>query len=161
MKLKHPYFIIKVDYKRKLKNLIISTLYFSVNKNINEENFQINYELINRVEKIRCTPVFFKNSVTSDEVLNEFKENSLRPANLFELLAFNEELDFNFTLLALGSFTYDFYGNKLIPGINFTSNYINHFWWNESIVKKNLSLYSYDKIFEKNTYFLAVVSQPL
>lgn len=161
MKNKHGFFIIPIDYGQKISKIISPLLFFSINKNINDENFPSPPEILDKKRKIICTPISFRDIRETKIILKELKKNSLRPANLLELLCFDREIEFNFPLVALGSHCLDYYGEKQVPGISFYSNYLNHFWWNEKIVKKNLKLFKYQQTFTKETHFLAVKTKPL
>lgn len=106
LKLREEVFILRINYSKSLKELMLRGHYDWINSGINEKNFVLPANLINQKLRVSCRLFNFNRLLNSEEAIYEMNKNGYRPATIFELLALGSKykwLQRYFPVVALGS----------------------------------------------------------
>ncbi len=123
-RIKTDIYTVAIDWSQSPKQMIASGRYDYVNEDINERNFPLSppvqedgSERSNRGET-ELELIYFDRRLTTAEVLDELDSRGLRPAVVWELLAFGErypDVQRKFPVAALGSSWTDPSGDCHVP----------------------------------------------
>ena len=81
---------LKVDYKQSFQKMIKASGYDWINKNVNLTNFPLSVDDYDKVEEVEIRMFWFDSEfITTEEILQQMKNENCRPANLFELATLN------------------------------------------------------------------------
>ena len=134
---------VTVDYSRSLAQMIAAGKYDWVNDDITEKHFPMKG---NGKVELNLELAHFNKYISSDDAIAELKKRGLRPATLWELLAFGAkfpETQREFPIVALGSVWRDLDGDRNVP----------YLWGHAD--ERSLGLCWYDHDWSDNYRFLA------
>jgi hypothetical protein len=109
---------IVVDYSKSLAEMISAGKYDWVNSDITSKRFPVKGQ--GRVE-LNAEFVYYGKLMSSDDIVKDVKERSLRPATLSELLAFGEtypDKQREFPIVALGSVWQHWSGDRSLASLH-------------------------------------------
>ncbi|MDP2696073.1 MAG: hypothetical protein Q8O87_02355 [bacterium] len=140
--------ILTVDYSSTLEQMIQAGRYDWVNSDINEKNFPLNLPA-GFPTKVQVIPelIHFNRVMSSDQAITEIKRRGLRPATIWEMLAFGEhnpDLQRQFSIIALGWVWRSGAGGRRVPSLA------------GSAAERKLKLHWFDAVWHGRCRFLAV-----
>jgi len=117
--------VLKVDYARSVLEMIIAGNYDLKHKDITEESFPLENDLLHDERSVAVKFFYFNRNISSGDVIFEMNKAGYRPAVLSELLGLGElypDLQKKFPIVALGSSWCDKLGFNYVPVLNFINN---------------------------------------
>lgn len=122
-------FPVTVDYSRSLKEMIAAGKYDWINDDITDKHFP----MAKGKAELNLELVHFNKYISSDDAIAELKMRGMRPATLWELLAFGEkfpEKQREFPVIALASVWRHFSGGRRVPCLwsGAGGRYLGLFW---------------------------------